>query len=94
MNCAGVVQRESYGDFVVEKISFFLNSLKIYLFLLFTRIGLPPVLNFGSDYLKEKVKECKTGKKNICLCITEPNAGKYYTALLPSPFCAHLSHRV
>ena len=39
-------------------------------------IGLPPVLHFGSDYLKERVcKPCLTGEKIICLCITEPYAG-------------------
>ena len=39
-------------------------------------IGLPPVLLFGSDYLKDKVvKDCLAGRKNICLCITEPGAG-------------------
>eukprot|EP00026_Physarum_polycephalum_P008624 Phypoly_transcript_08717.p1 GENE.Phypoly_transcript_08717~~Phypoly_transcript_08717.p1 ORF type:complete len:436 (+),score=55.67 Phypoly_transcript_08717:27-1310(+) len=39
-------------------------------------IGLPPVINFGSNFLKEKVvKDCATGKKVICLCITEPHAG-------------------
>lgn len=39
-------------------------------------IGLPPVMLFGSQYLKEKVaKDCLTGKKVICLAITEPYAG-------------------
>ncbi|KAI9094554.1 acyl-CoA dehydrogenase/oxidase [Phlyctochytrium arcticum] len=39
-------------------------------------IGLPPVMNFGSDYLKKKVvKDCLAGRKNICLAITEPAAG-------------------
>lgn len=39
-------------------------------------IGLPPVLHFGSDYLKDKVvAECIEGRKNICLAITEPSAG-------------------
>ena len=39
-------------------------------------IGLPPVLQFGSPYLKEKVvADCLTGKKVICLAITEPYAG-------------------
>ncbi|KAJ3157271.1 hypothetical protein HDU89_002683 [Geranomyces variabilis] len=39
-------------------------------------IGLPPVLHFGSDYVKDKVvKECLAGRKNICLAITEPAAG-------------------
>ncbi|KNE70046.1 hypothetical protein AMAG_15035 [Allomyces macrogynus ATCC 38327] len=39
-------------------------------------IGLPPVLAFGSKYLKEKVvRACFAGEKNICLCVTEPHAG-------------------
>ncbi|KAI9011292.1 acyl-CoA dehydrogenase/oxidase [Gaertneriomyces semiglobifer] len=39
-------------------------------------IGLPPVLHFGSDYLKDKViADCLAGRKNICLAITEPAAG-------------------
>lgn len=39
-------------------------------------IGLPPVLLFGSKYLKDKVaKPCLSGEKIICLAITEPYAG-------------------
>ncbi|CEG76177.1 Putative Acyl-CoA dehydrogenase [Rhizopus microsporus] len=39
-------------------------------------IGLPPVLHFGSDYLKKKVvKDCLAGEKFICLAITEPSGG-------------------
>jgi len=42
-------------------------------------IGLPPVLNFGLPQnrpLQEKcIKECLSGEKIICLCITEPGAG-------------------
>jgi len=39
-------------------------------------IGLPPILNHGSEYLREKVcRDCLTGRKCICLCITEPSAG-------------------
>jgi len=39
-------------------------------------IGLPPVLHFGSDYLKAKVaRDCLWGEKVICLAITEPYAG-------------------
>ena len=39
-------------------------------------IGLPPVLHFGSDYIKDKVvSDCLNGRKNICLAITEPYAG-------------------
>lgn len=39
-------------------------------------IGLPPILHFGSDYLKDKVAgPCLRGEKVICLCITEPDAG-------------------
>ncbi|KAI8967865.1 acyl-CoA dehydrogenase/oxidase [Mycotypha africana] len=39
-------------------------------------IGLPPVVHFGSKYLKDKVvKDCLAGTKNICLAITEPSGG-------------------
>ncbi|KAJ3297994.1 hypothetical protein HK104_011289 [Borealophlyctis nickersoniae] len=46
-------------------------------------IGLPPVIHFGSDYLKDKVvKDCLQGRKNICLAITEPSAGSDVANLL------------
>lgn len=39
-------------------------------------IGLPPVLNFGSEELKAKVvPEILSGKKFICLAISEAHAG-------------------
>lgn len=39
-------------------------------------IGLPPVINFGSKPLKDKiVGPCLKGEKLICLAITEPWAG-------------------
>ena len=39
-------------------------------------IGLPPVLNFGSEKLKAKVvPEVLDGKKFICLAISEAHAG-------------------
>jgi len=39
-------------------------------------IGLPPVLHFGSDDLKDRVvKKCLSGEKIICLAVTEPSAG-------------------
>jgi alkylation response protein AidB-like acyl-CoA dehydrogenase len=39
-------------------------------------IGLPPVLNFGSDELKKKVvPDVLAGKKFICLAISEAHAG-------------------
>lgn len=39
-------------------------------------IGLPPILHFGSDYLKDMVcAPCLNGEKFICLAITEPSAG-------------------
>lgn len=39
-------------------------------------IGLPPVVNFGAEWMKEKVcSEVLSGKKRICLAITEPYAG-------------------
>ncbi|GAA5938284.1 acyl-CoA dehydrogenase family protein [Sporobolomyces koalae] len=40
------------------------------------QIGLPPVYNFGSQALQDRVlPEVLSGKKRICLAITEPNAG-------------------
>jgi alkylation response protein AidB-like acyl-CoA dehydrogenase len=39
-------------------------------------IGLPPVLKFGSEELKQRIAPgCLNGTKNICLAITEPYAG-------------------
>ncbi|KAJ3218475.1 hypothetical protein HK099_005032 [Clydaea vesicula] len=39
-------------------------------------IGLPNILHFGSEMLKNKVApDCLAGKKFICLAITEPSAG-------------------
>lgn len=39
-------------------------------------IGLPPVLQFGPDWMQEKVgREVLNGEKRICLAITEPFAG-------------------
>lgn len=39
-------------------------------------IGLPPVINFGSEDLKQKVlSEVFSGKKFICLAISEAHAG-------------------
>lgn len=41
-----------------------------------TIIGLPPVLNFGSDTLKTRVvPDVLSGQKPICLAITEAFAG-------------------
>jgi len=40
------------------------------------QIGLPPVLNFGSEEMKKRVAPaCLMGQKIICLNITEPGAG-------------------
>jgi len=39
-------------------------------------IGLPPVLQFGPKWMKEKVaKDILSGEKRICLAITEPSGG-------------------
>lgn len=39
-------------------------------------IGLPPILHFGSEEMKRRiVPDCLSGKKFICLAITEPHAG-------------------
>ena len=41
-----------------------------------TSIGLPPVIAFGSEEIKQRiVKPCLAGEKNICLAVTEPSAG-------------------
>ncbi|PBP15972.1 acyl-CoA dehydrogenase [Diplocarpon rosae] len=38
--------------------------------------GLPPILKFGSEELKERlVPELITGKKRVCIAVTEPDAG-------------------
>ncbi|KAK5557498.1 hypothetical protein LTR46_004525 [Exophiala xenobiotica] len=38
--------------------------------------GIPPILNFGSDALKEKfLPDLLTGKARTCIAITEPQAG-------------------
>ncbi|GAA5869287.1 hypothetical protein JCM16303_000416 [Sporobolomyces ruberrimus] len=40
------------------------------------QIGLPPVFNYGSQELQDRVlPEILSGKKRICLAITEPTAG-------------------
>ena len=39
-------------------------------------MALPPIVHHGSDFLKRKVcRDVVTGKKNICLAISEPFAG-------------------
>eukprot|EP00357_Protocruzia_adherens_P035532 CAMPEP_0115025216 /NCGR_PEP_ID=MMETSP0216-20121206/33831_1 /TAXON_ID=223996 /ORGANISM="Protocruzia adherens, Strain Boccale" /LENGTH=135 /DNA_ID=CAMNT_0002399683 /DNA_START=24 /DNA_END=427 /DNA_ORIENTATION=- len=53
-------------------------------------IGLPPVLNFGSDELKDRlVVDCAQGRKVICLAITEPwggsDVGNLQTTAVKSP---------
>jgi alkylation response protein AidB-like acyl-CoA dehydrogenase len=45
-------------------------------------IGLPPVLNFGSEELKAKVvPEVLSAKKFICLAISEAQAGSDVTGM-------------
>lgn len=45
-------------------------------------IGLPPVLNFATEAVKEKVcRSTLSGEKIICLCITEPGAGSDVASL-------------
>lgn len=40
------------------------------------QIGTPPIYNFGSQELQDRVlPEILSGKKRICLAITEPEAG-------------------
>ena len=39
-------------------------------------IGLPPILRFGSDELRNRIAPgCISGHKRICLAITEPSGG-------------------
>jgi alkylation response protein AidB-like acyl-CoA dehydrogenase len=39
-------------------------------------IGLPPVLHYGEDQLKDRIiPSCLKGDKVICLAVTEPTAG-------------------
>lgn len=46
------------------------------------QIGLPPILNFASDYLKDKVvADCLRGEKFVCLCISEPQTGSDVASL-------------
>lgn len=46
------------------------------------QIGLPPVLHFGSEALKQRVAtRCLRGEAVICLCISEPTAGSDVAAL-------------
>ena len=48
-------------------------------------IGLPPVLHFGKPEIVQKViPEVLSGKKRICLSITEPFAGS--TLFTPNAF--------
>lgn len=47
-----------------------------------TAVGLPPILNYGSEYVVEKFgKPCLTGEKLCCLAITEPWAGSDVSAI-------------
>jgi alkylation response protein AidB-like acyl-CoA dehydrogenase len=46
------------------------------------QIGLPPVLNFASEFLRDKIaRDCLMGRAVICLCITEPTAGSDVAAI-------------
>mmetsp|Transcript_1382 Transcript_1382/g.3442 ORF Transcript_1382/g.3442 Transcript_1382/m.3442 type:complete len:425 (-) Transcript_1382:134-1408(-) len=46
------------------------------------QIGLPPILNFGSEEMKKRVAPaCLMGQKIICLNITEPTAGSDVAAM-------------
>jgi acyl-CoA dehydrogenase len=45
-------------------------------------MALPPILNAGSRFLKDKiVRDVVTGKKHICLGISEPWAGSDVSAI-------------
>merc|ERR1719174_883457 len=46
-------------------------------------IGLPPVLQFGPEWMKDKVgKDVLSGRKRICLAITEPSGGSDVAGML------------
>jgi len=66
-----------YGDGGQDLSSFILVLKTFFIGLLSGKvIGLPPVLNFGSDELKARViPEVLSGKKFICLAISEAHAG-------------------
>ncbi len=50
--------------------------------LLFVSMALPPILNVGSKFLKDKiVRDVVTGRKHICLAISEPGAGSDVAAI-------------
>lgn len=45
-------------------------------------IGLPPVLMFGSQHLRDKIaRDLITGRKSMCLCVTEPSGGSDVAAV-------------
>jgi hypothetical protein len=45
-------------------------------------MALPPILNVGSKFLKDKiVRDVVTGRKHICLAISEPGAGSDVAAI-------------
>uniref|UniRef100_A0A7S1R8E3 Acyl-CoA dehydrogenase n=1 Tax=Alexandrium catenella TaxID=2925 RepID=A0A7S1R8E3_ALECA len=47
-----------------------------------TNIGLPPVVVYGSDSLRERVaRPCIAGTKACCLCVTEPSGGSDVAAI-------------
>lgn len=44
-------------------------------------IGIPPVLHYGTQRLKDMVMPCLRGEKRICLAITEATAGSDVSAI-------------
>jgi len=47
-----------------------------------TNIGLPPVVVYGNEDLKERVaRPCIAGAKAACLCVTEPSGGSDVAAI-------------
>ena len=51
--------------------------------------GLPPIINHGSDFLKDLiVRDIVTGKKIMALAISEPFAGS--CAPMRDPACSQL----
>lgn len=79
-NIAGGVKPEEFDNFheliFIDEIGRCGSGGVLWALLGGLSIGLPPILNFGSKALKDKVAaDCMQGRKVICLAITEPYAG-------------------
>jgi len=77
---AGGVKPEEYDAFheliCIDEICRSGSAGVAYTLIIALNVGLPPLLNFASPQLQQKVcKDCLMGKKRICLAITEPAVG-------------------